>query len=125
MIDAYNDQFRDSKINLKLINDDAIKWTKINDKKFNIILVDLYIGRFNPEKAREKEFLTNLSKRLTKKGIVVYNSHFNKNNPDEFEKFKKIAETYFNSEIIYEFPLNRVLLLTQRESNSKKLNAGL
>ncbi len=125
MIDIYLSNFKEDKIKIKLINDDAIKWIKNNSFKYDVILVDLYIGRHNPLKARKRIFLMNILKNLNKKGIIIYNSHFDINNKEEFEKFKKLTETFYNTQIIYEFPLNRVLLLTQRESISKDLKNKL
>lgn len=125
MIDVYYDQFNNTKSKIKIINDDATIWVKTTDKSFDIILVDLYIGRLNPINSRNKEFLKDLLLHLTKKGIVIYNSHFDKNNPNEFEQFEKLVKTYYYSEVIYEFPLNKVLLLTQRESRSKNLKNKL
>lgn len=125
MIEIYNELFKNSKIKIKLINDDAIKWIKTNNNKFDIILADLYIGRINPPSSRRNKFIENLISNLTSKGIIIFNSHYNKKDPDEFRKFKKLLDTYFYSEIIYEFPLNKVLLLNQRENISKNLKTKL
>jgi len=66
--------------NLKIITADAINWveTCFNDlnhcnEKFDLILVDLYIGDKFPPKAASDEFLKGIKKLLSKKGIAIFN----------------------------------------------------
>lgn len=125
MIDAYNEHFIDHQENFQLIQDDATSWIRKSKKKFDVIMTDIYIGRFNPKNTRNKVFLNDLFKLLKKNGVIVYSAHYNKEDPKEFEKFWKLCKTNFYCEIIYEFPLNKVLLLTHLEKTSNKRSSGL
>lgn len=65
--------------NLEIINADAVNWVKRfyvlkhRNKKFDLIIVDLYIGdRFSSQVA-SNEFLKNLKKLLSKNGIIIFN----------------------------------------------------
>ena len=69
--------------NLKIVNADAIKWVANYDisyhrSRFDLILVDLYIGRQLSPKVESNEFLKNLKKLLSKDGMVVFNQLKNK-----------------------------------------------
>lgn len=66
--------------NLEIINIDAFDWIKTCsddsnhlNKKFDLIIVDLYIGDEFPKKAMNNEFLKKLKKLLSKKGMVIVN----------------------------------------------------
>lgn len=60
--------------NLEMINQDAFSWlAKSQDKKFDLILVDFYLGYQFPQQAEGDEFIKKLKKILTKKGLVVFN----------------------------------------------------
>lgn len=63
--------------NLKIVIGDAIKL--INTKhlilktKYNLILVDLYLGQEFPKEAESKEFLNGVKKLLDKGGVAIFN----------------------------------------------------
>lgn len=60
--------------NLEIINDDAIKWVDDYQKnKFDLILVDLYIGGEFTQGVASEKFLKKLKKLLSKKGIIIFN----------------------------------------------------
>jgi len=60
--------------NLKIVTADAIEWIRsYRGEKFELILVDLYLGGKFPPKAASEGFLKNIKKLLTKDGIVVFN----------------------------------------------------
>lgn len=63
---------------LKIVNADAIKWVADYDisyhrSRFDLVLVDLYIGGRLPPKVESDEFLKNLKKLLSKNGLVIFN----------------------------------------------------
>lgn len=98
----------------KLIISDAVSWVKEYQhyEAFDMIVVDLFIGRFNPEGARTKEFLQNIKKLKSNSGIVLFNSHYQESNTVEFEEFQKLCLTVFSkAEEVFRFRRNRVLLL--------------
>ncbi|MBU3957088.1 methyltransferase domain-containing protein [Patescibacteria group bacterium] len=64
--------------NLKIVNADAIKWVANYDisyhrSRFDLILVDLYIGRQLSPKVESDEFLKNIEKLLSKNGRIIFN----------------------------------------------------
>lgn len=70
--------------NLKIINANAINWVKRfyvlkhRNKKFDLIIVDLYVGDKFPKEVASNEFLKNLKKLLSKDGTVIFNQLKNK-----------------------------------------------
>mgnify|MGYP001044246185 CR=1 FL=1 len=64
--------------NLEVVNADAIKWVADYDEsyhrsRFDLVLVDLYIGGKFPKEATTNEFLKRLKKLLSKNGKVIFN----------------------------------------------------
>lgn len=98
---------------INLVVADAQTWLKSDKKKnYDLIIVDLYRGRFNPEFSRKKEFLGRLKNLLSKSGIILFNAHYQKERPAELEKFlEKCKQIFNNTEIVFSYPYNRVLLL--------------
>ncbi|MBI2617245.1 methyltransferase domain-containing protein [Candidatus Gottesmanbacteria bacterium] len=96
-----------------LICADAIEWIKKQRQKFNLVIVDLYIGRRNPQKARTLTFLRHIKKRLKSRGKVLYNSQFFSEDPKEFEAFlSRCKEIFGTIHILQEFPMSRLILLS-------------
>ena len=64
----------------------------IHNSKFDLILVDLYLGQNFPVRAENERFLKNLKKILTKDGFIVFNrldfGKHRKNTAVFFEKIK-------------------------------------
>jgi spermidine synthase len=82
---------------LEILNQDAIKL--VNDKglkdKFDLILVDLYIGDSYPLKAEDLKFLKNLKTLVLKKDLIVFNRLFYNHHKKEAEEFvKKLEKLY-------------------------------
>jgi spermidine synthase len=78
--------------NLKIINTEAIKWVFGYDiskyrSKFDLILVDLYLGEKFPKKAMNDQFLKNLKKILAPQGTVILNWLKNKEAKEIKQKF--------------------------------------
>ncbi len=73
MIDVGKQYFGLDKIaQLSLVCEDA-KTYVAKKKKFDVIVVDLFIGTHVPELVRDESFLTNLKALLTSHGVVVIN----------------------------------------------------
>jgi spermidine synthase len=67
--------------NLKVAIDDGISYTDklLNRKKkttFDLIVVDVYLGRDIPSPFKQKAFFKKLKKLLTHQGVVIYNHLF-------------------------------------------------
>ncbi len=75
---------------LKIVDGDAIKWVRnYQGDKFDLILVDLYLGSEFPEEAMGDEFLKKLKKLLLKDGVVIFNWLKNKSERRLFEKLER------------------------------------
>lgn len=97
----------------QLIIDDACKWVDKNKTKFDLIIIDLFINDLNPSCSRAKEFLIGVKKLLKQNGSILYNSHYRKEDPKEYEEFKVLcSKLYKRVEEIHRFPKNRVLFIS-------------
>jgi len=82
--------------NLEIIKANAFKWVDghFNDlnhqSKFDLIIIDLYLGKEFPKEVESEEFLKNLKKLLAKKGLVIFNWLKGKSEKQFEEKVKKI-----------------------------------
>jgi len=75
---------------LKIINDDAINWVKkYKGDKFDMIIVDLYIGGDFQKKAMSDKFLKKIKKLLSKEGIIIFNWLKNKDGDELIKKLEK------------------------------------
>ncbi len=81
--------------NLIVIIDDAFKLRNVGEK-WDLILVDLYLGQNFPKEVESGEFVEGIKKILNEKGVVVFN-RFN------WGKYKKQAED-FKEELGKYFP---------------------
>jgi len=98
--------FRLSEIKkLKIVNADAVRWaSRYQGDKFDLIIVDLYIGDRFAQDMESNEFLKNLKKLLSKEGNIIFNRLISpKEDLVEFEKklrkhfsFIKAIETHTN-----------------------------
>lgn len=92
---------------------DATEWVKEKRyaKKYDLIVVDLFIQALNPASARTKIFLINLKNLLTPGGIIIYNSQYQKNDLFEHKQFlTRCSNIYSSVSEIFSYPLNKVLL---------------
>ena len=100
--------------NIEIVAQDAVGFiAKENGRKYDLIIVDLYLGLFNPPSIRSKAFLKNLKRLMKKNGYVFYNSHYQKIKHDEYENFTNLISTIFRKvEEVFAYPRNRVLKLS-------------
>lgn len=91
--------------NLEIFVADAIKFVdpkyKIHNTKYDLILVDLYLGKDYPKAAESKEFLQQLKNILSKNGLVVINRlYYTSSFQKEAESFlMKVKEVFSKVEI--------------------------
>jgi len=96
-----------------IIVSDAISWVKNSKKKFDLIIIDLFIGKLNPSDSHGRFFLSDLKRLSATHGFIVFNGHYQENNPDEYKKFKKSCQTVFpRFEEIFAYRHNRVVKLS-------------
>ncbi|PIS14367.1 hypothetical protein COT64_03050 [Candidatus Shapirobacteria bacterium CG09_land_8_20_14_0_10_39_12] len=86
--------------NLEIVSTDAIKFVnteyKILNSKYNLILVDLYLGTQFPKEAESDEFLTNLKKILSDEGQIILNRlYYNQKLKAEADSFLQKIKGYF------------------------------
>ncbi len=115
MAEIANKYFGLNKIKLlKIIIDDALSIVSKNNftEKYDLIVVDLFIGKYNPVGSRISVYLRQLKKKLTNAGIILFNSHFKPAEQKEFECFNNLCRKIFqHAEIIFFYRFNKVFLL--------------
>ena len=87
--------------NLKITVADGAKYVtklaqaKRKTKKFDLIIVDAYLGNAMPRSFRSKTYFHQLAKLLSHDGVVIYNHLFYDQFRQEAERFIKELETEF------------------------------
>ncbi len=81
---------------LKLFVTDAITFLKETDQQFDLIIVDVFVGLDVPQDIASKEFLENVTTRLSDKGAML----FNVVTKTQTQK-TQFEEIYFASEAIF------------------------
>jgi len=101
MIEIGKKYFNLGKIpNLEIFKGDAISLVKnpkfiVHNSKFNLILVDFYLGQDFPVQAENERFLKNLKKILTKNGLIIFNRlNFGKHKKNTTAFFKKLKSQF-------------------------------
>ena len=98
---------------LKIYQRDAYYFLLLNRKKYDFIVVDLFVGFKNPQKARSTKFLKLLRGSLAGGGLIVYNSHYHSDLNSEFEDFHHLCTKIFTEvEILISYPYSKILLLS-------------
>lgn len=70
---------------LEIIQADAFQWIKQRRKPFDLVLIDLYLGRVFPPEIEKEDFLKGIKKLLSKNSLAVFN-RLKTNSTEEFEK---------------------------------------
>lgn len=89
---------------------------KVPNGKFDLILVDLYVGQNFPKKFASPEFLQKLTQTVSKNGLVVFNRLTTKNANFEPEKFIDKLEKYLKIEKTIKVDFNQFFVCSRRES---------
>lgn len=104
--------------NLKILNKNAISWAKIqaanHRSRFDLILVDIYIGSQLPREVMEKKFLESIYQLLKPGGIALFNRLVLKSKKQEVEKFKNLLLKHYLSLDTIPTPANRVFAVTKQ-----------
>lgn len=116
MIDIAKKHFQvESYEGVKLKVADAFLYVEKNyqSKKFDLIIVDLFIGRKNILLSRAQAFISQLKKMLDKDGLLVVNTDYKKGQHQEIEKFvTKCKKVFDNVEASMKFSQNSILFLS-------------
>jgi len=94
--------------NLTIKNDDAFEWIKKNKEKFDLIIIDMYLGKLFPKKAENDTFLTLVKKTVNPGGLVIFNRLISNNNHEAIEKFYRQLTHVFSQVRTIPTPVNRV-----------------
>ena len=97
--------------NIKIVTHDAVDFISYEKgRTYDLIIVDLYLGLFNPPSVRTKVFLKNLKRIMKSHGAVLYNSHYQKIKHYEYENFTGLTGSIFSRvEEVFTYPRNRIL----------------
>lgn len=98
----------------KIIIADAVAWVQAHNKskQYDLVIADLFIGELNAPHVREKPFLLQLKNIVSSQGVILYNSHYQKRNKEDFKTFKqRLSQVFSTVEETFAYPKNRVLLL--------------
>ncbi len=85
----------------------------LHNKKFDLVIVDLYHGDRFPKKFATENFLRLARSHLANKGIVVFNRLYYKEKKPEAEKFGKKLQKIF-SRIEYYHPISNLMFLCSK-----------
>lgn len=77
--------------------------------KFDLIIVDLYLGDQFPKEAEKEDFLENLKKLLSSAGVVIFNRLFWGEKKKEAEIFVKLLENHFPKITLKKTPCNLLI----------------
>jgi spermidine synthase len=99
------------------IVEDAYDFVQKGKKKYDLILVDLYLGDKYPERFEEIKFVENVKKLLNKDGVAIFNRLYGVSDRGESMKFGKKLEKVFKK-IEYIYPqANMIFVCYTREAN--------
>lgn len=81
---------------LKVIIDDAEKWVKRGlGNRFDLILVDLYVGGKIPEAFTAKKFMSDVFRLLKSGGVAAFNHLYSNIEKEDATKFEKSLKKVF------------------------------
>ena len=111
MIDLGKKYFKlDDCQNLNIVRADAIRWLQKNHNNFDLILIDLYIGRTSPEISQTENFFKSIKDHLNPQGAAVFNRLVLSNQKKEAKKFKSALNRVFPHTTRIPTPVNWLLL---------------
>lgn len=88
--------------NLELICEDAYDYVQTHNKKFDVIVVDIYIDDQVPKCFHEKRFLKQLDRLLQDQGVLFFNKMVTtQKQKEEFDELAKNVEELFGKGLTY------------------------
>ncbi len=95
---------------LKLVTSDASEYVQKDRKKYDLIIVDLYIGRMIPEFESSEQFVRHLRARITPGGSVLFNFLHDGAFEQRSEGLYTILKKQFSRVSRADLPYNRFFL---------------
>lgn len=99
MIEIGRIYFDLEKYNAKIIIEDAFKFVQKKQQKYDLICIDLLIGRNTPEKLSSVEFFKNIKRILNKNGIIIINQLRLKDQKENKNLLKVVSRIFNKVEI--------------------------
>ncbi len=81
--------------NLTVINADGVKFINQTKEKFDLVVVDVYLGQKMPKVFRGEKFFKRVEGVLNKKGVIIINHLFFKDYKDQVNKLIRVIEKEF------------------------------
>jgi len=96
---------------VETLNTDAYLYLQASDKKFDLVIMDVFENALIPENFQSIEYLKMLESKLNKSGILLYN-RMNKTDDDRFQnmQFEKKYSSVFPEYEILEIKDNIILV---------------
>lgn len=116
MVDVYKHFFDQTLKGLTIYVADAIDWiSQLHSKNsYDLIIVDLFVGRHNPARITTLTFIKNVQKLLSPIGRIWFNVERDPDNPRNFNLFYKRCLTFFTTvKQIYKQPYSHLMCLEQ------------
>ena len=86
---------------LTIVQADAFVWVKNHPAKFDLILVDMYLGEKVPKQSEQLEFLQDLQSILATPGKVIFNRLFYDQHQETARKFvARVEKEFGNGELV-------------------------
>lgn len=93
--------------NLQLICEDAYNYVQTHSKKFDVIVVDIYIDEEVPKCFHQKKFLIQVARILQNNGVLFFNKVVNNPKQElEFNELTSNIDDIFGSSLTYKYTRN-------------------
>jgi predicted membrane-bound spermidine synthase len=97
IVEACENYFKVKKLkNLKMVIDDGLKFVSETKNKYDLIVIDVYVGQGMPKGFRTKVFFRQVKRRLNKNGTIIFNHLFFGEYKEMAERLIKTLEPEFN-----------------------------
>lgn len=111
--------------NLQIISVDAYDYVQTHSKKFDVIVVDIYVDEQVPKCFHEKRFLKQLDRLLQHNGVLFFNKVVNNAKQEiEFNELASNVEEIFGSSLTYKLIRNRThnhMLIHDRKTETEPI----
>lgn len=107
-----------------LFCEDAFKFIRKPEKKYDLICMDVFNGRYVPADFERPEFLKNLKNRLAENGILIYNRiAMDTTDIQANQKFLEVFKTIFESAYVIQCSYNSMFVFhnSHREVLKQKM----
>jgi spermidine synthase len=82
---------------LKIVNADAFSWIVQSQSRYDLIIIDMYLGKKLPDESNSKPFLLSIKKHLNHSGIALFNRLTLKNRQEKNQMFLAELGKHFST----------------------------